>query len=44
MSTRRKLDINNIGNWPQNFMGDAFGETAQAERARLARQRGRAAE
>lgn len=32
------LDLyGNVRNWPDNFMGDAFGETAQAERARLAR-------
>lgn len=27
----------NIRNWPKNFMGDAFGETAEAELARLER-------
>jgi predicted ATPase len=26
-----------IENWPENFMGDAFGETAEAEKARLRR-------
>ena len=32
------LDVfGNVRNWPDGFMGDAFGETAQAERARLAR-------
>lgn len=42
-----ELDLDlfgNIGNWPQNFMGDAFGETAEAERARIRRQRTKAAE
>lgn len=34
--TRLELDIfGNICNWPDKFMGDAFGETAQAELARL---------
>lgn len=33
-----KLDLfGNIENWPENFMGDAFGETAAAEKARLRR-------
>lgn len=33
-----KLDLfGNIENWPENFMGDAFGETAAAEKARLKR-------
>ncbi len=33
-----KLDLfGNIKNWPENFMGDAFGETAAAEKARLKR-------
>ena len=27
--------LGNIRNWPDNFMGDAFGETAKAELARL---------
>ena len=34
------LPINLFGeieNWPENFMGDAFGETAAAEKARLKR-------
>lgn len=30
-------EYGNVRNWPDGFMGDAFGETAQAERARLAR-------
>ena len=29
--------LGRIENWPDNFMGDAFGETASAERARLRR-------
>ncbi len=29
-----------IGNWPSHFMGDAFGETAKAEKARLQRMSG----
>lgn len=29
----------NITNWPKHFMGDAFGETAAAEKARLERMR-----
>jgi len=33
-----RLDLlGNIENWPENFMGDAFGETVAAERARLTR-------
>ena len=39
-STIEPLDLDeygNVRNWPDDFMGDAFGETAQAERARLAR-------
>ena len=37
-ATPLKLDLfGNIENWPDNFMGDAFGETAAAERARLRR-------
>ncbi len=33
-----KLDLfGNIENWPENFMGDAFGETVAAEKARLKR-------
>lgn len=36
--TPLRLDLlGNIENWPEHFMGDAFGETAQAERARLRR-------
>lgn len=43
--TSLDLDLfGNIGNWPPNFMGDAFGETVEAERARLKRQRAQAAE
>lgn len=43
--TELDLDLlGNIRNWPPNFMGDAFGETARAELARLMRQRGQAAE
>jgi predicted ATPase len=35
-----ELDLlGRIHNWPKNFMGDAFGETAAAERARLERMR-----
>lgn len=34
------LDLyGNIRNWPDKFMGDAFGETVAAERARLRRMR-----
>jgi len=34
-----QLDLlGSIQNWPLHFMGDAFGETAQAQRARLQRQ------
>ncbi len=41
--TPLNLDLlGNIDNWPKNFMGDAFGETAKAELARL--QRAKAAE
>jgi predicted ATPase len=37
--TPLKLDLfGQINNWPEHFMGDAFGEVAQAERARLRRQ------
>lgn len=39
-SRLKKLEIDflgNIQNWPQNFMGDALGETLAAERARLKR-------
>jgi predicted ATPase len=36
--TPLRLDLlGQIENWPPNFMGDAFGETAAAERARLRR-------
>ncbi len=36
--TPLRLDLlGNIQNWPEHFMGDAFGETAEAERARLRR-------
>jgi predicted ATPase len=36
--TQLEIDLfGNISNWPKNFMGDAFGETAEAERARLNR-------
>ncbi len=38
LSTLTPLDIDlygNIHNWPEKFMGDAFGETAVAELARL---------
>jgi predicted ATPase len=38
--TPLRLDLlGQIENWPPNFMGDAFGETAAAERARLRRLR-----
>ena len=34
-----ELDLyGTIVNWPRNFLGDAFGETAAAEKARLTRQ------
>jgi predicted ATPase len=43
--TRLDLDLfGNISNWPPNFMGDAFGETAEAERARLRRRPAQAAQ
>jgi predicted ATPase len=32
-------EVGNIRNWPDKFMGDAFVETAEAELARLKRQR-----
>jgi predicted ATPase len=36
--TPLELDLyGNIQNWPEKFMGDAFGETAEAEMARLKR-------
>ena len=35
-----ELDLyGRIRNWPEKFMGDAFGETAEAELARLKRMR-----
>ena len=39
-STLRRLELDDLGqlsDWPENFMGDAFGETMAAERARLER-------
>jgi len=43
--TELELDLfGNIQNWPDKFMGDAFGETAAAERARLKRQDPKVAE
>ncbi|MBV8458578.1 MAG: DUF3696 domain-containing protein [Acetobacteraceae bacterium] len=39
-STLTPLEVDLLGrilNWPDKFMGDAFTETAQAERARLER-------
>lgn len=33
----RLNDLGEIENWPENFFGDAFGETAAAEEARLKR-------
>lgn len=42
-SKLEKLEVDmygQIGNWPENFMGDAFGETVAAERARLKRMQG----
>ncbi len=39
--TQLQVDLfGQIGNWPNNFMGDAFGETAKAEKARLQRMSG----
>ena len=41
-STLTPLEVDmfgNIQNWPDKFMGDAFGETAEAELARLRRMR-----
>jgi predicted ATPase len=36
--TKLQIDLfGKIGNWPENFMGDAFGEIAAAEKARLKR-------
>ena len=40
-SQLRKLEVDELGQleaWPENFMGDAFGETMAAERARLNRE------
>jgi predicted ATPase len=38
--TQLELDMfGSIANWPDKFMGDAFGETARAELARLKRMR-----
>ena len=38
MLDRLQLDLlGKIENWPTNFMGDAFGEAAEAEKARLRR-------
>jgi predicted ATPase len=40
VSTLLPLEVDlfgNVRNWPDKFMGDAFGETAQAELARLKR-------
>ncbi|GLK67663.1 DUF3696 domain-containing protein [Hansschlegelia plantiphila] len=40
-----RLEIDEYGqisNWPENFMGDAFGETVAAERARLKRMKSKA--
>ena len=40
VSNIERLDLDmfgTIGNWPDKFMGDAFGETAKAELARLER-------
>lgn len=43
--TPLKLDhLGQIENWPKDFFGDAFGETAEAERARLKRLRSKVAE
>ncbi len=39
-SVLERLQVDLLGkmeNWPVNFMGDAFGETAEAEKARLRR-------
>lgn len=37
--SKLQLDLfGNIRNWPTNFMGDAFGEVAAAEKARIKRQ------
>jgi hypothetical protein len=43
--TKLKLDLlGQISNWPENFLGDAFGETYAAEKARLKRMKRDAAE
>ncbi len=40
-----KLDLyGSILNWPKNFMGDAFGETVEAEKVRLRRMQGAASQ
>jgi predicted ATPase len=47
VSYLERLDLDLYGyikNWPKDFMGDAFGETAKAERARLQRMQQAAAE
>lgn len=47
VSTLTPLDVDlygNILNWPDNFMGDAFNEVAQAELKRIARRARQAAE
>jgi predicted ATPase len=42
---RLELDLfGRVGNWPENFMGDSFGETFAAETARLRRLQSTAAE
>lgn len=46
-SRLERLDLDlfgNIRNWPENFMGDAAGELAEATKARIRRQRSQAAE
>jgi hypothetical protein len=46
-SKLERLDLDlfgNILNWPENFMGDAAGELAEATKARIRRQRVQAAE
>jgi predicted ATPase len=38
VAERLQLDLfGKVENWPMNFMGDAFGEAAEAEKARLRR-------
>jgi predicted ATPase len=47
VSTLTPLDVDpygNIRNWPDKFMGDAFGEVAEAELKRIARRSQQAAE